>query len=148
MVFRRKPRADLDVKFETGKTSGDMAAFLPGEVVKGMATVTPEKDVQAKRVAIQLVWYTEGRGDRDMGIIEELPGGGGLLTAGMPISQGFQFTLPMEPWSFSGELVNIVWAIRVVIEPDKGKPGTYEYDFIMSPAGQPLEPPAAVTSGR
>lgn len=70
-------------------------------------------DRPAEALELRLFWYTEGRGDRDAGIARSLrvesPGAIGTLP--------FEFELPSGPYSFSGRLISLVWALELIALP-------------------------------
>lgn len=87
-------------------------SYAPGDMIAGSVTwakLLRETD----RLEIRLIWYTQGKADRDVGIIlsnvREAPGEAG--------EQEFAFQTPSRPFSFSGKLISLVWAIEVVEFP-------------------------------
>ena len=86
-------------------------AFLPGEVVEG--TVSWQLRIPAKTAELRLFWYTEGKGDQDLRVVE-------TVTFANPERQdrrGFSVRLPEGPFSFSGTLISLLWALEVVLDP-------------------------------
>jgi hypothetical protein len=86
-------------------------AFLPGETVEG--TVAWHFDRPAQSVELRLLWYTEGRGDQDVAVVETVP----LADPGVEESRPFRILLPEGPFSFSGKLISLVWALEAVALP-------------------------------
>ncbi|MEM7410048.1 MAG: hypothetical protein AAF430_07440 [Myxococcota bacterium] len=90
------------------RTEGGETAFAPKATLRGdlqwMCDAAPET------IRLRLLWYTEGRGDRDVGIAEEIPLGAPVASGSSP----FRFTLPSGPYSCSGQLVSVRWAIEAV----------------------------------
>jgi hypothetical protein len=64
-------------------------------------------------VVVRLFWYTQGKGTQDVGVVEELP----WSAPGQQDHRTFQFRLPEGPFSFSGKLISLVWAVEVVAQP-------------------------------
>jgi hypothetical protein len=93
------------------ETRDGVNAFLPGETVEG--TVGWHFDVPAKSVELRLLWYTEGKGDQDVTVVESLP----LPNPERDEVRPFQIRLPAGPYSFSGRLISLVWALEAVAEP-------------------------------
>jgi hypothetical protein len=93
------------------ETRDGVNAFLPGETVAG--TVGWHFDVPAKSVELRLLWYTEGKGDQDVTVVESLP----LPNPERDEVRPFQIRLPAGPFSFSGRLISLVWALEAVAEP-------------------------------
>ena len=88
----------------------DRASFVPGERVSGAVTWFLMDPVES--VELRLFWYTLGRGDQDIEIVDR--------TEFQPSQEGsgeFQWTLPRQPYSFSGKLISILWAVELVCNP-------------------------------
>lgn len=98
--------SQIQVEIRDGATS-----FRPGEVVEGSAfwqLATGPREVVAR-----LIWYTRGKGTQDVAVVEEL-----AYDAPAPSSrQPFRFRLPAGPFSFSGTLISLVWAVEVLAQP-------------------------------
>lgn len=97
----------LEVELLAEKTS-----FRPGETIGVRGSW--ELEVRPEALEARLFWYTEGKGDRDVDILEtqklDSPSAWG--------SQELTFTAPQEPLSFSGKLISLIWAIELVALPD------------------------------
>jgi hypothetical protein len=96
------------IQIETHDGSTD---FLPGETVEG--TVAWHFDSLVKSVELRLLWYTEGKGDRDVGVVATVPFAGPVMDEVRP----FRVRLPQGPFSLSGNLISLRWALEVVAEP-------------------------------
>ena len=117
---------------------GERRAYRPGERVRGTVSWMVEEAPQS--VAVHLVWYTEGKGDQAVGV-----GAGAELQPGTEGSAEFDLEVPVGPWSFSGKLISLLWAVELAAEP--GIAATRE-GIVVGPEGEavqlPLEePPAA-----
>lgn len=99
---------ELTVGLEAGQTS-----FAPGETIRGTARWRLD-EVPDEGLEVRLFWYTEGKGDRDVEVVETVELGS-ASTAG---SRDFSFSTPAAPLSFSGKLISLVWAIELVALPD------------------------------
>jgi len=86
-------------------------AFLPGETVEG--TVSWQLDQPAVTVELRLFWYTQGKGDQDVGVVSTTPFGNPEIQD----RRAFRVQLPDGPYSFSGKLISLVWALELVVEP-------------------------------
>jgi len=115
----------IQVETRDGRT-----AFNPGEEVEG--TVRWQLvDRPPRSLEVRLFWYTEGKGGRDVGVVETLP----LANPGSEGHQPFRFRLPDGPYSFSGKIIHLRWAIEAVAEPsDRAE----RLDIIMSPSGREI----------
>ncbi len=108
---------------------GGKGEFRPGETFSGSASWS--LDAQPEAVEVRLFWYTEGRGTQDVGLVEKV-----RFEAPLPSERrDFQFVLPDGPYSFSGELVSVRWAVEVVAEPS-GE--AQRFDLTLSPTGQEI----------
>ncbi|MCA9494525.1 MAG: hypothetical protein KC621_31575 [Myxococcales bacterium] len=105
----------------------DRTDFEPGEVVTGTARAQGRG-----RVVVSLLWYTAGRGTEDVGIVARQEG-----EVDGQASLPFELRLPLEPWSFSGTLVSVSWAVEVSIEPNGG---VTRQDIVSAPGRQPRSP--------
>jgi hypothetical protein len=89
----------------------DEVAFAPRETIRG--TAQWNLDANPRHLELSLLWYTAGKGTRDVGVIEtyrlDEPGAAG--------SKDFSFTLPEGPYSFSGKLISLIWAIELTSSP-------------------------------
>ena len=92
-------------------TMGKEVRFDPGATVEGAVTVTPQSDIQCNGIKIRLEWHTEGRGDRDRKVVDEMIAFQGVLPGGQPAVLAFRLTLPDQPWSYTGHYINILWEI-------------------------------------
>lgn len=86
-------------------------AFLPGEAVEG--TVSWQLDRPAQTAELRLLWYTQGKGDQDVGVVSTVP----FSNPGLQDRRSFRVSLPDGPFSFSGKLISLAWALELVIEP-------------------------------
>jgi hypothetical protein len=90
------------------------SAYCAGDSITG--TVTWRDLVDAtNEMDVRLIWYTKGKGDRDVAVIAH---------QSIPISKRsgqrrFEFVAPNGPYSFSGRLISLIWAVEVVELPSK-----------------------------
>lgn len=100
--------------------------FKPGEAVEGRVSWSVSGATAAE---VRLFWYTRGKGTQDVGIVD---------TVTFPNPQAseqrtFRFTLPDGPFSFSGSLISIVWAIELIVEPGSS---AERREIVVSPSGR------------
>ena len=107
-------------------------AFSPRDRVAG--EVSWHLDAPPKSAELRLLWYTAGRGLEDIGIVETIP----FTTPQAGETRSFSFTLPDGPYSFSGALITLSWALELAIDPD-GR--TESVDIAVAPGGQPISLP-------
>jgi len=84
-----------------------------------------------QEVSIALLWYTSGRGDEDLSVIERHEVRDALASDRKRVG----FTLPRFPYSFSGTHITLSWAIEVAI--DKGD-AVERRTFIMAPGAREI----------
>ncbi len=87
--------------------------YRPGETVEGVAGWRLDKPPQA--VELRLFWFTRGKGTEDVGVVNQLRFDAPQLEEG----RRFSFPLPAGPYSFSGQLISLIWALELVVEPDE-----------------------------
>jgi len=107
----------------------DKTAFAPRETIHG--TVQWNLTTNPRHLELSLFWYTAGKGTRDVGIVQTLrfdePGAYG--------SKDFSFTLPDSPYSFSGKLISLIWALELTNSPGSE---TIRREITLSPTGQEI----------
>jgi hypothetical protein len=104
-------------------------SFQPGELVEGVAGWRSEQPLRS--VELRLFWFTRGKGTEDVGLVNQMRFDSPQLEEG----RRFSFTLPNDPWSFSGELVSLIWALELVAAP--GDQST-RVELTVSPTGQEI----------
>ena len=103
--------------------------FNPGDLIECdyQIDAIPADDIQA--VEASVVWYTEGKGDEDMGVhyFERRV----LSDDENDLRQWLRFTtiLPNSPLSFDGELIQVCWCVRVRAFLKQGKEYCFEHPF-------------------
>ena len=112
------------------RTELDNVAFVPEETVRG--TVTWRATQTPREVILRLFYYTEGKGTQDIDVIEE-------RRFEAPASHGtedFEFVLPSGPYTFSGKLISLIWALELVVGDD----GPVERrEIVLSPTSQEID---------
>jgi hypothetical protein len=114
----------LEIATEEGRSG-----FHPGEELRGTASWS--LDAPPTKVELRLFWRTEGKGSQDVGVVETLS----FDDAGPEERREFRFRLPPGPYSFSGKLISLIWALELVAEPgaDAGR-----QDITLSPTGREI----------
>ena len=115
----------------TIETADGRDAFRPGEELRG--TVTWELDEPATGVEVRLFWYTRGKGTQDVKVVKV----NRFNTAGLRRGRhDFRFLLPESPYSFSGKLVSLVWALEAIAEPGER---TAKLDLVVAPGAKEIQ---------
>jgi len=105
--------------------SGGERGYKSGDVISGR--VTWQVDEAPESAEVRLFWYTSGKGTQDVQTVGSVI----LQTPQMNDDRTFSFTLPRQPYSFSGKLISLVWALELIVEP-----GSVERkEFVMSATG-------------
>jgi hypothetical protein len=112
---------ELEITTRDGKTG-----FLPGEVVAGH--VTWMFDSPPGMIELRLFWRTQGKGTKDVKVVDSLT----FDNARPQEAREFRFQLPDGPYSFSGKLISLIWALELVrTSTDE----TARLDILVSPTG-------------
>lgn len=94
------------VETDDGRTS-----FRPGDWIEG--TVRWQLPKPPERIDLRLFWSTEGKGDQDLAVVETVP----FDIPGAQDRRTFRMRAPEGPYSFSGRLITLHWALEAVAEP-------------------------------
>ena len=112
---------DLRIELADGRR-----AFKPGESVEGRVSWTVDRATSAE---VRLFWYTRGKGTEDVGLVDTV-----VFPNPQPADQRtFRFQLPDGPYSFSGALISIIWAIELILEPGSS---VERREIVMSPGAR------------
>ena len=102
-------------------------AFEPGQPIGGR--VSWRTDTTPESVELQLFWYTQGKGTQDVGVAVTVP----FDPAAATDERTFRIDAPHEPFSFSGTLISILWALELIVEPDIG---VERLEIVIAPRGK------------
>jgi len=106
--------------------SGGIRGYRPGERIDGR--VMWQVDEPPQSAELRLFWYTSGKGTQDVGNVDTVV----FQTPQMNDDRTFSLTLPREPFSFSGKLISLVWALELIVEPGSN---VERQEFVMSASG-------------
>lgn len=106
----------------------------PGHVLTGRFAW--QLDQAAPGLELRLIWHTEGKGTRDGQVIDTLR----LETPPLSGEREFSFTLPAGPYSCSGRLISIVWALELVDDDDEA---SERVELTLGPEGNEIQLGAA-----
>ena len=108
-------------------TEDGRVAYQPGETVSG--AVSWRLDALTTGVEVRLFWYTRGKGTTDVEVLKAQH----FDVAGTTGQRGFRFLLPDQPYSFSGKLISLVWAIEAIVQPgDRSQ----RLELVVGPGGR------------
>jgi hypothetical protein len=104
-------------------------AFRPGETIEG--AVLWEFEKAPALAEVRLLWFTRGKGTEDgetaATVKFENP------TAGD--TRQFSFTAPNGPYTFSGTLIALIWAVEFVSKPGNA---FERVEIIIAPEGREI----------
>lgn len=83
--------------------------LAPGELVRG--EVLWDLEVEPESVVLSLGWWTSGKGTRDEDIVDSV-----TWRAGRIGKESFSLQIPDGPYSFSGRLVSLEWALECTVK--------------------------------
>ena len=127
-------KADIEVLFHAVAQEYGMPRVEPGGTLSGTVRVTPDGDVRCNHLWVKLEWHTEGRGDRDRAEAKAIDIYQGTLTEGTTGEYPFAFDLPLEPWSYAGHYIHIVWNVLVDVDVPWSVNPRQAAPFILAPA--------------
>lgn len=105
------------------------SAYQPGAVLEGELSWA-EQPTPAE-LSLSLLWHTSGKGTEDAAVVE-------TKTINLSSASGgssFSFKLPEAPYSFSGSLISLIWAVEAVV---LGQNESSQAEFVLSPAGREI----------
>ena len=108
-------------------SSDGQRAYQPGETISGR--VTWQVDEPPQSAELRLFWYTSGKGTEDVGNVDSVV----FQTPQMNDDRAFSLALPRQPYSFSGKLISLVWALELIVEPGAN---VARQAFVMSASGR------------
>jgi hypothetical protein len=107
----------------------DRRQFRPGEELVGAAGWQLETAPEA--VEVRLLWFSRGKGTEDVGRVETVRFEQPKAAEARP----FQLRLPAGPYSFSGKLISLTWALELVVLPTKE---STRFEFVLGPEGKEI----------
>ncbi|MCC7368298.1 MAG: hypothetical protein IT306_07745 [Chloroflexi bacterium] len=121
------------VRFDGGELVNGVPCFEPGQAVSGSVVVQPDRSMECRSLTVRLIWFTEGRGNPASDQVAETSITQGRLVPEMVVEGAFQFQLPQQPWSYSGRLVSVIWAIEVNVDVPMAADLTHRERFLLRP---------------
>ena len=108
----------------------DRTGFEPGETIP--ALIDWSLPGQPDSIELRVVWNTVGKGTTDVGIEHAIM----IDSPNQSDSRRVDVPLPKAPYSFSGKLVSLVWALELVVSPS-GE--SYRQEITIAPGGSEVE---------
>jgi|SRR3989304_132209 len=110
------PNVQIGLSLQGGESLGGLLRFDPGGVIATQVQMAPAERVRARTVWLRLGWHTEGRATRDSFVAAQAAIHQGALDPATPINVRADLPVPPQPWSYAGQLINIVWEVEVVVD--------------------------------
>ena len=104
-------------------------AFAPGETLKGKVRWRFD-NVPAGSIDITVSWRTEGKGSTSTEDVAYEN-----LVASKQGEGEFSIVLPESPYSFSGELITLLWEVKATTTEEESDP----IQFVLSPTGREIK---------
>ena len=111
----------------------DVTTFEPGAQLA--STVRWELDDEPESVELRLVWNTAGKGDRDLHVVDTVV----FDRPRRRESREVNLTLPAQPYSFSGKLISLIWALELIAFPSNA---SWRREITIAPGGEEIQLPA------
>ncbi len=102
-------------------------SFIPGQTVKGQ--VQWDLANPPRKACLRLIWFTVGKGTEDAGLVESREFDEPYASD----SRNFEFKIPAGPYSFSGLLISLAWALELELDKE-----CLQYDIVVSPTGKEI----------
>lgn len=101
--------------------------FSPGDTLAG--TVAWQLGEPPQSAELHLIWDTQGKGTAESTIVRTVTFAHPQAVETRP----FEFALPDAPYSFSGQLISLIWALELEIQPgDHGE----RFEIVLAPGGR------------
>ncbi len=110
-------------------TAGAKRNYRPGEELSGVAGWLLER--APEKVELRLFWHTQGKGTEDVVVVETVPFGNPQPEEARP----FQIRIPDAPYSFSGRLISLLWALELIVKPGNKSD---RLEIVVSPTGEEI----------
>jgi hypothetical protein len=110
-----------------GRTS-----FEPGEQITGEARWNLDSPPDA--VELRVVWNTAGKGEVDIEVVDSVR----IEAPSAADTRHLTLTLPRKPYSFSGQLVSLIWALELVTLPSRA---STRLEITIGPGGKKVSLP-------
>ena len=130
--------------------AADRAAHAAGDLLQARYRVEAVDPATITAIERSVVWYTEGKGEEDFGVVffDRLLAdqSGSAADASAPaaaadwLSGSFGTQLPLSPLSYEGLIVKIRWCVRVRLFFVSGRDFVSEHVFFVGdiPVARPL----------
>ncbi|MCA9262451.1 MAG: hypothetical protein KDA60_01335 [Planctomycetales bacterium] len=109
---------------------GHLPAYRPGDMLTCDYQIDAVEEGEVQAVEASVLWFTDGKGDQDMGVhFFERRQASDLSEGDLRELYRFQVQLPNSPLSYDGELVQIQWCVRLRVFLRHGREACLEHPF-------------------
>lgn len=126
------------------RLDGRRRHYEPGELLSGEFRISPAEFDQIKAVELSVIWYTEGKGDEDVGLHYFKRYAPDEEPLNLHTATHFVTTerLPPAPLSYEGLILKIRWCVRVRLFLPHGETLVHDEPFQLGhvPKAQLPEP--------
>ena len=106
-------------------------AWQPGDFLNCDYTIDLRTtDLELSAVESTVMWYTDGKGEEDLGVhFFQRKSARELDLRQRKIAQRLGTVLPATPLSYAGQIVNVVWCVRIRLFFVGGDQNTFDQVF-------------------
>ena len=125
---------DLRIEIDENREASEPGAELTGTVSWSMSQ--PPRSME-----LRLFWFTRGKGTEDAGVVQTV-----AFDHPLPDEKrSFRLRLPEAPYSFSGKLISLLWALELVAQPSKAM---VRREIVIAPGGREVRLDSLPGQGR
>lgn len=106
-------------------------SYQPGEWVTAEYRLSDGGGERLRAVERSVLWYTEGKGEEDIGVHHFERFATGESIAAVVPEGSFAVQLPASPLSYEGVIVKIRWCVRLRIFFESGRDHVSEHVFVV-----------------
>ena len=108
--------------------------YAPGELLECEYTIT-QADETIQSVETSVLWFTEGKGEEDMGVhFFDRRRRQQVRDGDLQALYRFKTVLPHSPLSYRGQLIAIRWCVRVRVFFGRGREQRFDLPFQLGTA--------------
>lgn len=108
---------------------GHVPAYRGGDMLKCDYQIDAVEEGEVQAVEASVLWYTEGKGDEDMGVHFFERRVASDVDGDLRELYSFRTPLPCAPLSYDGELLQIRWCVRLRAFLRGGREACLEHPF-------------------
>jgi hypothetical protein len=109
--------------------AGEKREYEPGDTLSGQYRLLGVAARDVRAVELSVLWYTEGTGDEDLAVHFFDRFEPAMRAGEISQPQFFGTQLPASPLSYAGQIVKILWCVRVRMFLNQGKDVAVERPF-------------------